>query len=64
MKKIMLRACAASVIASLGFAAQAQNYPTRPITLVVPFAAGGSSDILARAFGASLAARVGQPVVV
>lgn len=66
MKKIMLRTCVASAIAFLGLAhtAQAQGYPTRPITLVVPFAAGGSSDILARSFGASLAARVGQPVVV
>ncbi|OVZ60708.1 hypothetical protein CDO44_08260 [Pigmentiphaga sp. NML080357] len=66
LKKTMLRTCVAAAIASLGLAgaAQAQGYPARPVTLVVPFAAGGSSDILARAFGASLAARLGQPVVV
>ena len=65
LRKYVLRACAAATFASLGLsAAHAQSYPTRPVTMVVPFAAGGSSDILARAFGASLAARLGQPVII
>jgi len=65
LKKYVLRACVAATFASIGLsAAQAQGYPTRPVTMVVPFAAGGSSDILARAFGASLAARLGQPVII
>jgi len=44
--------------------AHAQDYPTRPIKLVVPFAAGGAVDVLARLIGAKLADRFGQPVVI
>jgi tripartite-type tricarboxylate transporter receptor subunit TctC len=40
------------------------QYPQRPITLVVPYAAGGSSDIVARQFGRSLEGILGQPVIV
>ncbi|WP_296555351.1 tripartite tricarboxylate transporter substrate binding protein [Pigmentiphaga sp.] len=66
LRKYALRACVAATLASLGLsgAAHAQGYPARPVTMVVPFAAGGSSDILARAFGASLAASLGQPVII
>ena len=45
-------------------AAHAQDYPHKPIRLVVPFAAGGGTDILARLIGAELAERMGQPVVI
>jgi tripartite-type tricarboxylate transporter receptor subunit TctC len=52
---------------ALGFAASlaaAQSWPAKPITLVVPFPPGGSSDALARAITTPLSQSLGQPVVV
>ena len=46
------------------FSALAQQYPQQPIRLVVPFAAGGGNDILARVISQRLNARWGQPVLV
>src|SRR5207302_1721812 len=44
--------------------ARTQPYPTRPITIVIPFPAGGSADTLARLIGQQLNERLGQAVVV
>jgi tripartite-type tricarboxylate transporter receptor subunit TctC len=43
---------------------QAQPYPNQPIRLIVPFAAGGPSDVLARAFSQKLGEDLGQPVII
>lgn len=48
----------------LAGAAPAQTYPARPVTLIVPFPAGGTTDVLARTLGQDLAKRLGQPVIV
>ena len=45
-------------------AGHAQTYPSRQITLIIPFVAGGSNDLVGRAIGKKLAAAWGQPVVV
>ena len=50
-------------LAALGSAAQAQPYPDRPITMVVPFAAGGASDVIARIIGERMGQALGQTIV-
>ena len=52
---------AAALLASPAFA---QSFPTRPITLVVPFAAGGSTDVVARIVGQKMSDILGQQVVI
>jgi tripartite-type tricarboxylate transporter receptor subunit TctC len=56
----ILAACAG--LASL--AASAQSYPSKPITMIVPSAPAGSTDIMARLIGEQLARAMGQPVVI
>jgi tripartite-type tricarboxylate transporter receptor subunit TctC len=60
------RALTAAALCGCAFIAHAQTpaWPTKPVTLVVGFAAGGSADILARALSQKLADAIGQPVVV
>jgi len=55
---VLLAAAVAAVPAA------AQNYPTRPVRVIVPFAAGGNTDITARAIGAKLSDVFGQQIVV
>src|SRR5690348_13620726 len=55
---------AAFLLALVTSAAQAQSYPNRPVTMVVPFAPGGVADITARPFAAVAQKLLGQPVVV
>src|SRR5207247_3281632 len=54
----------AAIIALAGSALAAEPYPDRPVTLIVPYAAGGSSDVLARLLGERLAKSLGQQIVI
>jgi tripartite-type tricarboxylate transporter receptor subunit TctC len=60
----LARHIAIGVVASLAMAGGASAYPDKPISLLVPFAPGGSSDTIARTIGPELAKRLNQTVVV
>jgi tripartite-type tricarboxylate transporter receptor subunit TctC len=61
----MIRAlCALAAMFALAAAAQGQDFPTRPVRLVVPFPAGGPTDLLARTIGQKLTEMWNQPVVI
>jgi len=59
-----IAACLALLAAFSASDAQAQSFPTHPITLVVPFAAGGATDVVARLFAGEIGKQLGQPVLV
>jgi tripartite-type tricarboxylate transporter receptor subunit TctC len=62
MKKLLILACA--VLAGAASAGAQETYPVRPITLVVPYPAGGVTDTLARLLAARMKQSLGQPMVV
>jgi tripartite-type tricarboxylate transporter receptor subunit TctC len=57
-------AIASVIAATLASPARAQDFPTRPIALIVPYAAGGGNDVMARIVADKMAAALGQPIVV
>lgn len=57
-------ALGAAALAGLAGSAQAQDYPNRPVRIVVAFTAGGTTDILARSVGQQLSERLKQPFVI
>ena len=61
MKKLLVAAAAALTIVT---SASAQDYPSRPVTMVVPFAAGGPTDVVARILAEGMRASLGQPVLI
>src|SRR4051812_2425724 len=63
MKKL-LQATALALAATLALGASAQGYPTRTITLIVPFAAGGPTDVVARTLAQAMTKALGQTVIV
>ena len=63
MHKSIIGAALAGILALTG-SAFAQNYPTRPITMVIPFAAGGPTDVLGRVVGVRMGEILGQQVVI
>src|SRR5262245_4104880 len=63
-RTIPMRLLVGALSFAVAAAAQAQTYPNKPIRVVVPYAAGGTSDILARQLGPKINEVWGQPVVV
>jgi tripartite-type tricarboxylate transporter receptor subunit TctC len=61
MKSLLVTAALALANAGAAFA---QNYPARPITLIVPFAAGGAADAIGRIMADGISKHAGQPVIV
>ena len=64
IQRRVLSAVLASTVALLCSVAAAQSYPAKPVTLVVPFAAGGPTDIVARTLAAAMGKTLGQPVLI
>ena len=61
---ILLAPLVAAVLSAGASPAAAQNWPTRPVTMVVPFAAGGGTDVLGRIVGRRLSEILGQQVII
>jgi tripartite-type tricarboxylate transporter receptor subunit TctC len=63
-RKFLHLAAGAAALPALSRIAWAQTYPARPVRLIAPFAAGGTSDTVARLMGQWLSERLGQPFVI
>jgi tripartite-type tricarboxylate transporter receptor subunit TctC len=64
MRKLFALAAALAAFTGFGPAASAQNYPNRPVTLVLGFAPGGPSDVLAKIITRKMEQVLGQPIVI
>ena len=64
MKSMLARAFAALAAAAVAFGVQAQEWPTQPVKIIVPFPPGGTTDQIARHAQAPLSQILGQPVIV
>jgi tripartite-type tricarboxylate transporter receptor subunit TctC len=61
MKKLLV---AAAAVLTIFTSAAAEDYPSRPIAMIVPFAAGGPTDVVARILAEGMRASLGQPVLI
>jgi tripartite-type tricarboxylate transporter receptor subunit TctC len=64
MRALTFAAAAAAALLAAAAPTQAQPYPQRPISMIVPFAAGGPTDVLARVLGQHMSQTLGQSIVV
>ena len=62
--KLIVCGMCAALSGLSAISAGAQTYPSKPIRIVVPYVAGGATDITARQLGEKLSQRVGQPVLI
>src|ERR671934_1565851 len=63
-RQFLQLAAGAAALPAMSCAAWAQAYPTRPVRLIAPFAAGGTSDTIARLIGQWLSERLGQQFII
>ena len=61
---VFVSAAIAAMAALPGLAAAQQAYPSKPITMIVPFAAGGSTDVIGRILSERMRASLGQPIII
>ena len=64
LPRFALRTIVGVAFAAAGALAHAQDYPTKPVTIVVPFPPGGTTDLVTRTLAESLSKSLGQPVIV
>jgi hypothetical protein len=63
-RRILSLAAGAVALPAVSRLAGAQTYPSRPITMIVPFAAGGPTDVFARIMAEAMKRSLGQPVII
>jgi tripartite-type tricarboxylate transporter receptor subunit TctC len=63
-RQSLLIAAVCAALVAFGGTAQAQAWPSKPVKIVVPFPAGGATDVISRALGQRLSAELGQPFVI
>src|SRR5436190_13158111 len=63
-RRFLHLATGAAALPAMSRIASAQTYPTRPITMVVPFAAGGNTDTIGRILAERMRQSLGQPVII
>ena len=64
MRRFVAAPAVLAVSLTLAAGAAAQSYPSRPITMIVPLASGGSTDVIARIMAEGMRAALGQPIIV
>ena len=63
-RQFLRLAAGAAALPTVSRIARAQTYPTRPVTLIVPYSAGGSTDVVLRALASATARHLGQTVMI
>jgi hypothetical protein len=63
-RKFLRLAAGAAALPAVSRAAIAQSYPSRPITMIVPFAAGGSTDVVGRVLAQRMGRSLGQTIII
>jgi tripartite-type tricarboxylate transporter receptor subunit TctC len=65
MRRVLVAAVAVTLgLVGVGDRAAAEDFPSKPVTMIIPYGAGGSTDIMGRVFAQALGDALGQPVVV